>query len=340
MATSKIAKIEYESGQTLNDYAAMTDSGDHKVHTISDGDIWSGKDDFTPDVRPNGVVSGRNLLSTHATNDTVTIAGFTAYSEGTLHTVAATTDTITRPAGDVAKINSITMTDAGAIAVIAGTDSATTAFDDTGRGGAGQPPYIPADSVEIGQIRVTTQAAAAISSDEIFQVVGQHTERYDYPTWTENNIGDGTLAEASAKQNAYIEFASALPAIHTGDAYKQVYIKYYEPIFAELPKGLDFTPSENTHSVNSSQYYNGTIASTSTTLGQGSFTGLMDDNVTDGLLAVRDEIITIRFYPNRNKSPYVLTQGLLGMARTYPVDDQNSVTVTISSENKSADFDS
>jgi len=233
MATSKVAKIDFESGQTLHDYAAMTDSGDHKVHTISGGTIFSKREGFEPVVRPNGIATGRNLLSTHATNDTVTIDAFTAYSKGVLHSVSATTDTITRPATAVSKINSITMTDAGVIAVIAGTDGGDTSFTET-RGIAGGPPEIPADSVEIGQIRVISDTAAAITADEIFQVVGQHTERYDFPTWEVNHIGDGESAMVSAKKNAYIDFASAFPAIHASSTYKQVYLRYYSPIFAEV----------------------------------------------------------------------------------------------------------
>lgn len=337
MATSKNAKIDFESGQTLYDYAAMTDSGDHIVHTISGGTIYSGKSGFAPIIRPNGIVTGRNILSTHATNDTVTIAAFTAYSKGILKSVSATTDTITRPATAVAKVNSITMTDAGVIAVIAGTDSADTNFSEV-RGAAGGPPEIPADSVEIGQVRVVSDTAAAISADEIFQVVGQHAERYDFPTWSVNPIGDGDKAAVSAKKNAYIALGSALPPIHTSAAYKQVYIRYYAPIFTEISKSMDFTPAENSHSVSSTQYYNGTVGAVTTSLGQGGFVAIMDDNVTDAMLAEQDAVVTVRHYPDRNKTPYILTQGTIGVARTFPVGDQNQATVTISSETASAGF--
>ena len=181
MATSKNAKLQFESGQTVADYAVMADSGDHLVHTISGGTVFSGKSGFEPIVRPNGIVSGRNVISTHTTNNTVTVAAFTAYSEGTLYSVSATTTTITRAATDVAKICSLTMTDAGALAEVEGEDSADTTLS-TVRGAAGGPPSIPADSVEIAQIKTTTNAAGAITSDEIFQVVGTNTERFDYPT--------------------------------------------------------------------------------------------------------------------------------------------------------------
>jgi len=339
MATAKNAKLQVESAQTLTTYTAMTDSGDHIYHTTSDN-VWSGKDVYKPVIRPNGMVSGRNVLSTHASNDTVTIAAFTAYSEGTLHEVGATTDTITRPAGDVAKVNSITMTDAGVIAVIAGTDSATTAFDDTGRGGAGQAPLIPVDSVEIGQVRVVTQAAGVIAASEIFQVVGTHVERYDYPTWTSNNIGKGNKASVSAETYAHVKMAAAMPAIHTGPIAKKVYIQYYTPSFTELSRCTDFVPCENSQSVSSTQIYRGTVGSVTETLGQGSFTAMFSDGVTDQLLLDKDEILTVKFYPDEDLDPYILSQGYIGISRRFPASDQIQAQCTISSEVESAEFNS
>lgn len=339
MATSSKAKISIETGRTLVSYDEAVDSGDHIVFTL--GTLWSGysdeNTDYSPVVRPDGMVSGRNVLSTHATNDTVTIAGFTAYSKGVEHTVSATSDTITRPATAVAKINSVTMTDAGAIAVIAGTDGASTTFSET-RGAAGGPPYIPVDSVEIGQIRVTSDSSAVIAASEIFQVVGTHTERYDYPTWSESNTGKGILAVSAAEKNAHVKFTSALAAIHTADTYKGVWIQYYTPVFTELPKTMDFTPCENSPSVSSTQYYNGTIAAVSRSLGTGSFSAIMTDNISDALLNEQDKVVTVKFWPDRNKSPYILTQGELGITRTYPVADQNKADVVIASENPSVSF--
>ena len=118
MATSKNAKIEFESGQTVVNYAAMTDSGDHMVHTISGGTVFSGKSGFEPIVRPNGIVTGRNVISTHASNDTVTVGAFTAYSAGVLYSVSATTLVITRAVGNVAQIHSVTMNSAGVAVIV------------------------------------------------------------------------------------------------------------------------------------------------------------------------------------------------------------------------------
>jgi len=345
MATSKNAKIEFESGQSANDYAAMTDSGDHKVHTIAGGTIFSGKSGFEPIVRPNGMVSGRNVVSPHTNDDEVNIAAFTAYSGGVLYSVSATTLTITRAATDVAQIHSVTMNSSGIVMIVEGEESLDHTLS-TVRGAAGGPPSIPADSVEIAQIKLTGNTAAVILADEIFQVVGTHTERFDYPMWKINPIGDGDKADVSAKKNAYIEFDSQIPLIHgavandPADSYKKVYIKYYSPIFVEAAKSLDFVPAENSHSVSSTQIYNGTVGSVSESLGQAGFTALMTDNITDALLQEQDEIITVKHFPDRNKTAYTLTQGVLGVKRTFPVADQNQAACTISAENKTVGFSS
>lgn len=339
MPTAENAIIYLEQGQSLVDYAALTDSGDHQYHTAAD-DIFSGKSGFAPDIRPNGIVTGRNLASVAASgsDDVVDVAAFTAYSGGTLYSVAADTDfAITRPAGAYAKVCSITMTSAGALAEVAGTDAADTTFSET-RGADGGPPLIPVDSVEIAQVRMTSATSAPIIAAEIYQTVGQHTERYDYPTWTVNNIGEGQSASVSAATNAHIKMASAMTAIHTGPIAKKVYAKYYTPTFAELNKGTDFKPAENSHSGSTTQYYSGTINSKSTTLGQGGFTALLNDGITDSLVADKDQVLTVKYFQDRNKTPYSLTQGTIGLARTNPVADQVQAAVTITAETATAEF--
>ena len=335
MATSKNAKLQFESGQSFTDYVAMTDSGDHTIFSL--GTIWSNKSGYEATVRPNGLVTGRNLITIDSVNDTFNYAAFTAYSAGTLYPVIAGDTTITRPESDVAQVFSITMTDGGVLAVVDGVESLSTAFATT-RGEAGAPPEILADSVEIGQIRVVANTPAAILATEIFQVLGTHVERFDYPVWEENNIGDGDKADTAAEKNSHIVLADALDPIHASATYKKVYVSYYTPVFAQVTKALDFTPAENSHSVTSTQFYDGVAGASSSTLGQGSFTALMDDNITDSLIGNKDENLTFRFYPDKNKAAYVLTQGILGMGRTFPVADQNQAACTISAETASADF--
>lgn len=337
MPTAKNALVKIEQGRTLVDWSAMTDSGDHQIFTADDA-VWSLASGYEPEVRPNGIVSGVDLVSPAAsgTDDAVDVAAFTAYSQGTLHSVAAQTDVaLTRAVTGPCIINSITMTSDGAIAVVAGTEGAS--FSET-RGAAGGPPEVPADSVEIAQVRLSSTTSAPVAEDEIYQVVGQHTERYDYPVWTVDTTGLGLAATSSAEQAAHVRFASALPTIHAGGNAKGVYIRYYVPIFGEESRTLDFQPAEKTYSVTSSAYYGGSIASSSESLGQAQFTALLSDGVTDFLVRNKGETLTVKFFPDRNKSPYILTQGVIGISRSFPVADQIQATVTVTAEQESAEF--
>lgn len=337
MPTAENAAIFLEQGAALVPFALMTNSGDRRHFTAADP-LWSGRQGMAPDVRPNGLVTGRNLLSTHATANTVSVAAFTAFSMGVLRSVAATSTLITRPATAVARVVSITMTSAGAVAAVNGTDGATAVFSEV-RGAAGGPPEIPADSVELGQVRMTSNASAVLTAAELnFQVPGQHSERFDFPGWSVDTVGQGLAAEIAAQVGAHIQFAAALPAIHTGATPKRVYIQYFTPVMAELARALDFSPAETSHSVSSKQFYNGTVGSRSSSLGQAKFTALLADGVLDGLVAEKNKVLTVRFHPDRNRTPYVLTQGVVGVDRTFPVADQIQAAVTITSERASAEF--
>lgn len=335
MSTSSKAKISIETGQTLTTYAKMTDSGDHQIFSL--GTIWSGKAGFEPSVRPDGMVAGRNVITPSTNNDQIEIASFTGYSKGALQTITAATDTVTRATGGKAKVTSVTMTSAGAIALVPGLIGSGASFSEE-RAAAGGPPLIPVSNVEIAQIRTTVNTAGVFPSTQIFQVVGQHAERFDFPSWEEFNVGKGILAGTSAEQKSHIKLTSALEALHVGPAVKDVYVQYYTPVLSELPKTFDHVPAEQSHSVSSESFYNGTIGSSAASLNAGSFTALLTDGVSDSLMAAQDEVITVKFWPDRNQDPYILTQATLGMARTFPVANQNQAAVTMAAENASASF--
>jgi hypothetical protein len=316
MPTAENAKLDYEAGQSSTAMTALTDSGDHTTFT-SAASLWSRRSGYTPVVRPNGLLTG-GAISTHASNDTVTVAAMTVNLQGVVTSVNAGTASVSRGATtDICRITSVTINSSGAITAVAGVDH--TEFSET-RGANGGPPYIPVDSVEIGQVRVGAVAAGLIAESEIFQVVGTHTERADYPLYDIlYNGGD-------------VDFYSALPLIHTGDVAKKVYASYASPIFAEVPLASDFVPPETAHSVTSTQVYNATIGSSSSTLNQGSFTAYLQTGVSDGIVTLKNENLWFRFYPDRYASSYLLCQGKLGIARTFPAGDSIQAACTISAD--------
>jgi len=316
MPTAENAKLQYEGGQSVTAMTALTDSGDRTRFT-SAAALWSQRSGYAPVIRPNGLLTG-GAVGTHATDNTVTVAAMTLNLNGVVAAVNAAAPTITRPATAVAKVCSVTVNASAAVAVVAGTDGATTAFSET-RGAAGGPPLIPVDSVEIAQVRMTTSAAGKVAATEIYQVVGLHTERADFPLYT------------VAYDLGSVSFLSALDAIHTGPAPKKVHASYAAPIFADVALASDFVPPETTHSVSSTPIYGTTLGSASSTLGQGAFTAYLNDGVSDALVALKNQILWFKFFPDRYASPYLLTQGKLGISRTFPAGDSIQAACTISS---------
>ena len=317
MATAENALLQYEAGQNAVAMSALTNSGDATTFT-SAATLWSGKSGSAPVVRPNGLLTGGAVTPDGAAvNNVVDVAALTCNLQGVVTSVAAGEATITRPATAVSKICSITVNASGALAVVAGTDGSTTAFSET-RAAAGGPPLIPVDSIEIAQVRVTSNTAAVITEAQIFQVVGLHQERADFPLW------DVVSASGS------VRFLAALPLIHTGTVPKKVYASYASPIFADVALASDFVPPETSHSVSSTQVYGTTLGSTSSTLGQGSFKAYLSNGIADPLVVLKNATLWFKFFPDRYATPYLLAQGKLGISRTFPAGDTIQAACTIS----------
>lgn len=315
--------IRYEAGQTPYAFDAMTDSGDATTFESSFSP-WSDVAGNEPTVAPYGLVTGGVITAT-ATNDQVSVAALTACMAGvsgadTDGIISVNTGTLTASRGsgaDTHRITSVTVDNSGALAAVAGVVS--TAFSET-RGAAGGPPYIPVGSIEIGQVRLTSISAATVDDDEIYQVIGQHVERSDYPVY------DIDYA------NGEVTFVTSLPLIHTADVAKKVYVKGSTPLFAPISQTSDWVPAESTYSINSTDTYDGPVGSASSSLGQASFTAVLKDGITDSFLAQRGENIWVEFRPDRDKTtPRQITQGILGVSRTFPAGGGNfsaSCTIT------------
>jgi len=319
------SKLEYESGVTAVGMSALTDSGDHKKFTSSVS-LFSESSGNAPVVRPNGLLTG-GLVTVPAAGGTnvVDVAALSCNLAGVETSVAGAANTaITRAATNVSKVNSITVTSAGALAVIAGTDGASAAFSET-RGAAGGPPFIPVGSIEIAQVRTTTSAAAVVTSNQIFQTINLHLEKADFPVFEVDNF-TGTIS-----------FNQALPLIHTGLLPKGVSASYASPIFVEQNFANDFVPAETTHSVSSTQVYGATVGSSSSSLGQSSFTAILKDGITDDIVSKKNNTLFFRYYQDKFKLAHILTQGKLGVSRTFGAADNPQVSCTISAAKASVE---
>lgn len=323
MPDASQAKLMMEQGQTFTSMVELTDSGD-AITFNSAGTLWSRADGKEPTVAVNGLKSGGVVTAT-VTNDQVSAAASVVNLNGTADTSVSADAAlaVTRGSVNAFIINSITVTSAGIYAVVAGTES--TAFTET-RGAAGGPPYIPVDSIEVAQVRLTSLSAAPVTAAEIFQVIGVHLEKADYPLYSIDY------------ENGDVIFTDALSAVHTGDVPKKVFAEYYGGTLVELTRASDFSMPETTHSTSSEQVYNETIASSSSSLGQGSFTQRIEDGATDPVVAWKNQFLWFKFFPNRNKTAYVLTQGKLGITRSWPAGDAISADCTISAESAGTEF--
>jgi len=308
------AKLQYEAGQEYNAMAAMTDSGDHKTFSLSGVSLWCQRSGYEPQIRPDGLATG-GAVTPGSANNVVSLAALTCYLAGVLTSVNADSSVDITRASSSHKISSVTIDSSGAIAVVGGTDG--TSFSAT-RGAAGGPPLIPAGSIEIAQVRLSSSTAALITAAEIFQIIGTTCERWDYPVWNEDPF------------NGEIAFASALPTTHTGNVAKGVYAQVYEPLFTDLEPVVDFVPPENSHSVSSTQVYGSTVGSSSSSLGQGSFKTFLKDGISESFIGLKDETLFFKFFPDRNKAPYLICNGKLGISRSYPAGDNISAACTIS----------
>ena len=322
MPSADNALLRYEAGQNPTALSALTDSGDRTIYT-SAASPWSKRSGFLPVIRPDGLLTGGTVTpAASGTNDLVDVAAGSAYISGALVTWDAETDvSITRATStDTHAVTSITVTSAGVVTAVAGTDG-TSSFSET-RAAAGGPPLIPVASIELAQVRTTSDTAAAIAAGEIYSVVGLHTERSDYPVWDVDYY------------TGRVTFVDDLPAIHDGSSPepKKVYASYAAPIFADVQIASDFVPPENSYSVSSTQVYGRTIGSSSSSLSAGSFTAYLNDGVTDPLVGLAGEELWFQFYPNRYQTAHIVTQGKLGVTRTFPATDSISASCTINAD--------
>lgn len=323
--TAANAEVQLELDAIPQGINQLTDSGD-RLNFTSTTSPWSRLDAHAAVVRPNGLATGGAITPAVSTTDNlVDTAALTGWLAGVLTSVGADTDiAASRGVTNGFRITSITVTSAGAIAAVAGTES--TAFTET-RAAAGGPPLIPVGSFEIGQVRLTSTSAAAVTAAEIFTVAGLHRELAGSPTWTVDYA------------NGEVDFRSALPAIHTGAVGKAVYATYSQPVFSEVVDAADFVPAVESFTANSSQRYKRVVNSVSRGLTVASFNALLEDGVSDPVLGLIGQRVWCKFFPDSVASTdHNLSNGVLGITPAFPAGDNINGAFTITTEEKGANI--
>jgi len=323
--------LYFEAGQSPAGYVALTDSGDFTIFN-SAAQLWSKRSGYAPIVRPNGIISGLVVsVAASGSSDVVDVSAGSVYLAGVETDVEADADlSITRPAvSDYQKL-SITINSSGALAVVEGAEH--TAFSTT-RGANGGPPWIPTTSIEIAQVWYSDGDSAAVTADEIKQIVGSQREVYNNPVWTV----DPYRESAGVLGYAGVDMASALPQIHSDDAGstttgKKVYVSYATPDFSAVSIAKDFKRPAESYSVNSEEFYGLAVGEVSSTLNAGSFTMRAPSKLADPLLAMEGEAVFFKLFPDRLEEPYILAQGKLGAVEDIKTDGTIEVACTIAAE--------
>jgi hypothetical protein len=349
MATLVNQEISYESAQVPVAFATMTPDSVRTVFTSATRP-WSGTV-VTPGVEPYvvapyGLITGGEVTP-GAVAGNVAVATATAMMPGvvghdantgvvSVNANTALVITLNNSAeGTPYRIDSVTVNSSGAYALEAGRPHS--AFSEV-RGALGGPPTIALGSIEIAQIRRNFYHATvnqAVTAAEIFQVPGTHQERYDFPVWSQDPI------------RGQITFAAALPLIHGADpelgatAGKLVYARYATPLYAPVARCRNWVPAGRAPSVSSEDYYdNVTEGSVSFSLNAATFEASLSGGLaaTDPLVAMEGKVLLFRFKPDKNRAPYQITQGILGVARTFGVGESAKGSFTIAANQPSVDF--
>ena len=173
--------------------------------------------DRRPVVNPDGLQSGCMAVpAVSGADNALDVYGGTVLIANSQLTVSPQTGiTVSRPAASMKKISSVIINASAVASVIDGTDGS--AYSDT-RGAAGGPPYVPVGQVELATVRLDSEAAAPLTTDEIFFA----------PEYTH------TPAYKLLPYSASLEFASPIPLIHTGGVAKAVWVTWYEPSLTQL----------------------------------------------------------------------------------------------------------
>jgi len=180
--------------------------------------------------------------------------------------------------------------------------------------------------VEIGTVSFASQTPAAVAQTEIQQVPGLSMELVDQPV--------GKLNYATGR----VSYPAALPLSHTGSLPKQTWIVGYSPIFGDLQQTYDYVPVSETYTTSSVDTYDGAVGSQSRSLNQGTFSIFLNDGITDFLIDQAGKSLWVKFFQDRDRPPYKLEQGIIGITQDFTVGQLPGAAVTINADTKSENF--
>jgi hypothetical protein len=333
--TGKDTIIEVEVGITSYPLEALTSvsspAADVNKKFLTSAEFISPQEDLEPVVRLDGVVSGLTLTAGSGYNE-VDYSSGTLYINGSLITVSAgTVGDIPRPlvSGNV-RVTALTVNASGTVnktSSAEGTSNAT-------RGAAGAPPFLPVDEVLIGYVTSTYYGASASGASVIAagEINDETRERSTIPSY-EIDYHDGS--GDNAENVGVILLATVLPTIHAaaktgpGTDVRNLYASYYAADFEQISGAYDWSFDEDIATIASKAYGD---AAEEKALSTPSWSGtgtVYYDKVNDLLTLIKNTKRWVKYFPDRDETPYWCGRSIIKVSRNMPVEDNLTATVTI-----------
>jgi hypothetical protein len=333
--TGKDAIIEVEVGTTYYPSEELTSVSSPAAEVnrkfLTQAEFISPNEDLEPVVRLDGVVTGLTLLAGDGYNEVDYSAG-TVYINGSLITVVAgTVSDIPRPlvSGNV-RVTALTVDSNGDVNKTSGTEGTSSST----RGAAGAPPFLPISEVLIGYVTATyyggsESGASVIAASEINDETRERSTIPSYEVVYHDGSGD------DAQNVGIIKLATVLPTIHAasaagpGTAVRAVYASYNAAEFEQIAGAYDWSFDEDIATIASKAYGDSAeekALSTPSWSGSGS---AYYDKVKDILNLVKNSKRWVKYFPDRDETPYWTGRAIIKVSRNMPVEDNLTATVTI-----------
>jgi len=333
--TGKDAIIEVEVGTTFYPMAALTSvsspAADVNKKFLTSAEFISPQEDLEPIVRLDGVISGLTLTPGSGYNEVDYSAG-SVYIKGVLVAVTAgTVSDIPRPlvSGNI-RISALTVDSNGDV----NRTSAAEGASGGARGAAGGLPFLPVDEVLIGYITATyyggsASGASVIAAGEINDATRERSTIPSYEVVYHDGSGD------NAENVGVITLATVLPTIHAankegpGTDVRNLYASYYGATFEQIAGAYDWSFDEDIATIASKAYGDSAeekALSTPSWSGTGS---VYYDKVNDLLTLIKNTKRWVKYFPDRDETPYWCGRAIVKVSRNMPVEDNLTATVTI-----------
>jgi hypothetical protein len=190
------------------------------------------------------------------------------------------------------------------------------------------------NEVLIGYVTASYYGASASGASVIAagEINDETRERSTIPSY-EVGFHDGS--GDNAENVGVITLATQLPTIHAaaktgpGTDVRAVYASYYAAEFEQISGAYDWSFDEDIATITSKAYGD---SAEERALSTPSWTGTGTayyDKVNDLLTLIKNSKRWVKYYPDRDETPYWCGRAIIKVSRNMPVEDNLTATVTV-----------